>query len=452
MANSDFSECEPRDGGSVAAELKYSMSLERAGSGTRRQQAEDRGRRQEFAMLMHLILWGMLFGVAFHMPSPTFANDLPKATLNRVTRIVGAFESGNSVSVISDGAKLLQQLDERELVEVNQFLTLKKKPTLQQMLVESRIDLDRPGVTAKISAPTNKEVIYLAIEIKKRVDEIEEQFLLHPVGKGEVSSPEKYTDYEKHFWDLHVFRNRLSNAIQWLRQTQALLDARGRRLSSVKLSADKLAIAQYDFQKRSDEIEKLLNDLEEREAFLRIFRIHDTIGNDIPAAPEKDRFTFAYYIETDTKYLESFFKRFDGQKFKREDLNDRSILEEVSSEALAIRKKYADRIRKGELLFLGMHWWFRGRYGSGPIAKGLLKAPGAHLDEKRLFPLAMPMVPPKPLDPYESNYRIPHYERRHHYTWQVQQEQVYKYQQPPLTRSRTNQTAVPEGNQYRKFY
>ncbi|MEE2640736.1 MAG: hypothetical protein VX768_08930 [Planctomycetota bacterium] len=354
--------------------------------------------------------------------------------------------------MIEQGGKLLQQLDENSLKNANDFLRKQNRETLQSMLMEARMDLDRPGVTARIPAPTNKEAIYLALEIRDRVDEIEKEYQAHPVASGEVSAPEKYTDYEKKFWDLHVFRNQLTNALRWIRETETLLSARARRLASLEIGPDKSEILGYNFGQRATELQSLLTDLEEREAFLRIFRIHDTIGLDLPGAAEKDKFTFAYFLETDILFLKSFFKRFEGVEFQREDLNDQSILSEVSSDALAIREKYSDKIEKGQLLFLGMHWWFRGRYGSGPIARGLLKAPGAHLDEKALFPLAMPRVPPRPLDPYKGDYRIPHYERRHHYTWQVQQEQVYDYQKAPLTRLKQEEVATPREKQYKRFY
>ena len=64
----------------------------------------------------------------------------------------------------------------------------------------------------------------------------------------------------------------------------------------------------------------------------------------------------------------------------------------------------------------------------------------------------MPRVPPRPLDPYKGDYRIPHYERRHHYTWQVQQEQVYDYQKAPLTRLKQEEVATPREKQYKRFY
>ena len=368
------------------------------------------------------------------------------------------YESGNSIGVIADGGKLIQQLKELELQKVNEFLKGKNRQPLQVMLFESRLDLDRPNVNAKIPAPTHKEVLYLAHGIKDRVREIEDNYRQHPVGKGEVSAPEKYDDYEKLFWDLHVHRNRLSNAIRWLQQIDALIQAREKRLVSIDASDETLGITKYDFQKRIADFRETLHDLEEREAFLRIFRIHDTIDKDLPAISEKEKFTFAYFLEADVLFLESFFKQFDGIKFKRDDLNDESILTEVSEEALGIRQKYQDKIEKGKLLFLGLHWWFRGRYGAGPLAKGLLKAqgangPGAPINEKELFPLAMPTAAPQPLDPYKNEYRVPHYERRHHYTWQMQQEGIYKYARSPVSEYKNERVGVPDNApKYKKFY
>lgn len=381
-----------------------------------------------------------------------WSDDISKTTQKKLTKIVDYYQAGRSLNVIEEGGRLIQQLEEKELDDVNKYLKTKLLDSLQAMLIDARIDLDRPNVSARIPAPTNKEAIYLAWEIHDRVDRTELEFLAHPAVVGDITSPEEYSDYEKHFWDLHVYRNELTNAIRWLNQVDGLLDQRKKRLVSAAVSDSKKEIVEFDFGKRAESITKLLQDLEEREAYLRIFRIQDTMARDLPGASEKDRFTFAYYLELDIRFLESFFKRHEGVTFERGDLNDQSILTEISSEALEVREKYADKIAKGTQLFLGMHWWFRGRYGSGPLARGLLKAPGAHVDEEALFPLAMPVAVPTPKDPYESEYRIPHYERRHHYTWQMQQESVYSYQPPPLRQVRKSNADIPDGKQYRKFY
>lgn len=399
------------------------------------------------------LVFTLIFASFLAGASVAAANDLPKSIKLKLGQVASSFQSGNSGAVIELGGRVIQQLEEAELKTANDLLKLQNLPTLQEMLVDSRIDLSRPEVTAKVPLPGNKELLFLSEEIIRRGNEIELEYREHPVGTGSIASPAKYADYETYFWDLHVFRNRLTNAISTTGQVGSIIQTRKNRLKSLKLSDERKSLIQYDFSDRASELEKVLADLEEREAFLRIFRIEDTISNIKIGNSEKDKFTFAYNMESDVLFLKSFFKRFAGHAFVREDLNDQSLLESVSNEALETREKFADKIKKGKLLFVGMHWWFRGRYGSGPIANGLLKAPGADVSEEKLFPLAMPTAAPKPLDPYENNYRIPHYERRHHYTWQIQQESIHTYQRPPLSQTTKTKTDTPEGApKYKKFY
>lgn len=381
------------------------------------------------------------------------ANDLPQSIKNRILQCGLAYESGNSISVVEQGSRLLQLLNEEQLKLANDFLKLKNAPTLPEMLVEARIDLSRSDVDNKLPAPSNKEVLFLAEVVKEQGDELITQWQSHAAGFGEVSSPKDYSEYESLFWDMHVFRNRFTNEVSTSNSSAELIANRGRRLESVKVSDERRKIIEFDFLGRVAQLNRILQDLEEREAFLRIFRLQDTISLIGVANSEKEKFTFAYNMESDVTFLEDFFKRYSGVEMTREDLNDDSLLQEISAEALGIREKYADKIHKGKLLFIGLHWWFRGRYGAGPMANGLLKAPNAHMNEEMLFPLAMPTATPAPNDPYEADYRVPHYERRHHYTWQVQQESVTRYQRPPYRQSKHEKVDTPEGApKYTRFY
>lgn len=84
----------------------------------------------------------------------------------------------------------------------------------------------------------------------------------------------------------------------------------------------------------------------------------------------------------------------------------------------------ADLITKSRLLFTGMHWWFRGRYGVGTDSMGLMKNERSLKSPEAMFALYMPRVPPKPTDPFSQGTPLPLVDRRHHYVWRLSNERI----------------------------
>ena len=81
------------------------------------------------------------------------------------------------------------------------------------------------------------------------------------------------------------------------------------------------------------------------------------------------------------------------------------------------RESAGDLVTKSRLLYRGLHWWLRGRYGLGPDGFGLLKSVEALSSPLAQFPLYMPAGMPTPSDPTETGYSVPRFDRRHHYIW-----------------------------------
>ena len=98
------------------------------------------------------------------------------------------------------------------------------------------------------------------------------------------------------------------------------------------------------------------------------------------------------------------------------------------------RESAGDLVTKSRLLYHGMHWWMRGRYGLGPDGFGLLKSVAALNSPLAQFPLYMPAKTPTPTDPTISGYSVPKFDRRHHYIW------MYEYR--VLRRRHTSETKV----------
>jgi len=83
-----------------------------------------------------------------------------------------------------------------------------------------------------------------------------------------------------------------------------------------------------------------------------------------------------------------------------------------------------DLLIKSRLLFTGLHWWFRGRYGAGSEGNGLLKDKLALTSPQAMFGLYVPKETPKPTDPTVYGLQSPQIDRRHHYLWQFETKRI----------------------------
>ena len=105
-------------------------------------------------------------------------------------------------------------------------------------------------------------------------------------------------------------------------------------------------------------------------------------------------------------------------------LSEPGYAEALTSDVERGKKLAGDMVKKSQLLFAGMHWWRRGRYGRGPELNGLLKSKAAQTDLAAQIPLIMPKEAPVPIDPAQNPLnQVPDYDRRHHYTWAWQTRQ-----------------------------
>jgi hypothetical protein len=183
------------------------------------------------------------------------------------------------------------------------------------------------------------------------------------------------------------------------------------------------AIFATKFPDLTNKIRAVHRDLNERGVELRVERIK--FANKVLAESKdvKERFFAAYAVGIDGELLKQGFKEFAGQ-LTRPSLNTPGYAEAVTSDVERGQKAAGDLVKKSQLLFAGMHWWRRGRYGRGPELNGLLKSKAAQTDLVAQIPLIMPKESPVPIDPAKNpQNQIPDFDRRHHYTWAWQTRQ-----------------------------
>ena len=177
----------------------------------------------------------------------------------------------------------------------------------------------------------------------------------------------------------------------------------------------------FDFSAAKKKLEGLRDQIRERNIELRITRLARAAdiletSDDGPA-----RWEAAYAVSVDHEFLEAFFKDFGRNrrgKFTRPRLNDPDLKDAVEANYKRAKQSAGDLPQKSRLLFDGLAWWLRGRYGRGTHGGGLLKDAAVLSNPLAQLTLLMPHKPPRPTPPADRNGRsTPDCDRRHHYTW-----------------------------------
>ena len=111
-----------------------------------------------------------------------------------------------------------------------------------------------------------------------------------------------------------------------------------------------------------------------------------------------------------------------SQNNRRGDLAAPETIAAIRASIDYARETAGDLTSKSRLLFSGMDWWLRGRYGIGPFADGLSKPVPSSSEEPRdrlPVPLYMPLF-----DFDQTEVAAPKFARRHHFVWAVQENQI----------------------------
>ena len=149
-------------------------------------------------------------------------------------------------------------------------------------------------------------------------------------------------------------------------------------------AADKALFA-IDFDQLAGQIKKVHQELSERGVELRVARVKFAVGVLTDSKDVKERFFAAFAVGIDGDLLLNGFKEHTGN-FGRQTLNAPGYVEALRSDVDRGKELAGDLVKKSELLFAGMHWWRRGRYGCGPEVNGLVKSKAALENFQRKSP------------------------------------------------------------------
>jgi hypothetical protein len=346
----------------------------------------------------------------------------PKQIAFVKNELIPAYQSGEPLSILNLVSGQLQRWTDPQVAGINQLLAELEAPTLDKMITDARMNLVRVGMADKGPEATAREAAIVLREIKRQIEEILKVAQGIELMKDPFPKPKNLMEFRDLLWAVHVQNNQLINADGLA--TQGNLIAQSKIIAKAKnaTAADK-AIFATKFPDITTRIRTVHLELNERGVELRVERIK--FANKVLEESKdlKERFFAAYAVGIDGELLIQGFKEFAG-KFSRPSLSTPGYAEAVTSDVNRGKQLAGDLVKKSQLLFAGMHWWRRGRYGRGPELNGLLKSKTAQTNLAAQIPLFMPRESPVPIDPAKNPLnQVPDYDRRHHYTWAWQTRQ-----------------------------
>ena len=344
--------------------------------------------------------------------------QLSQGIQNFVERqLLPAYNAQQSAYILQTARTRLSRATDEQIQEIDQLLEQHNAPSLAAILTDARLQTLK---SSRRRAPKSSlmESVLVIGEVQHRLNEFLNEIESNPIMADPLPKPKQLSEFRDLLWNTHVDRNRLLVAQQLVGIGRVI--QKQKSLSRTKnLSEERKKILNTDFRKTDRRFRTAYNDLDERSIELRVKRIGFAVRILNRSESPKDRFLAAYAVGIDGPDLMMLLDK-DRGKFDRPFLNEVD-LDALEAELQSGVDKAGDLVSKSRLLFAGLHWWRRGRYGSGPIAMGLIKGPAALTNPNARIGLFMPTVAPTPNDPVKvKTEQIPTFDRRHHYSWAFQ--------------------------------
>jgi hypothetical protein len=404
-------------------------------------------------------------------PAPARAEDeaapgLHKNVMAYLQQNVAPYvQRGDSFAIVTQLAPLVARLTPSEFKEVDEQFREWNLPSADAVLLDARLDLLQQGFGDQLPKVGKREAALTAAEITRRIQEVLDTIQKHTLFQEKTTQFYSFAAYERGFWDLHVFDNQLQGVAMLAKYGEQI----SKRLPRPKSDAAQPAGSRNrtdaaskppleEFPEFGRRINVLYEDLQERKIELRIQRCDFAYQLLTSGGSFIDRLQAAFFMDLDGELIATFFaKHPQPVTFRRAKLRDPELAANYRNKVEHIRRDYADTITRGQLLFEGLHFWMRGRYGTGTDGYGLLKPVLATVSDEAAFGLYMPVEPPLPTDPMVAqptgtNSYIPQVDRRHHYIWMYEYRQFRDLTAIQNTTQTDRDDRVTSKTKFRQFY
>jgi len=327
-------------------------------------------------------------------------------------RLIPAYRTGNLEAVIFSGALIVNQVGGPLVGEIDAYLSEQSIEPLGAILARSRFSLLTQSKKVE-SQPTVKELLLTVPYFQKQVQEVIEGELRPAIMQQGAEPPETLHGLKETLWTIHIYKNDLTN----LDRTSSLAALTVQNvLNSGKVRPVDREELSYDFvESRKQVIEENENRLN-FEMALRMLRV----GLANKTLEESDaldqKLLAAFALDQDFKIINDFVEQQRRGLFRSIQTPD---VDSVERTVILAKQNHPRIFQDADLLFTGIHWWKRGRFGKGVAANGLLKGVHVKTNPAAGFALRMPRDIPTATDPFatDGSDPSPFVARRHEHTW-----------------------------------
>ena len=366
------------------------------------------------------------------------ASQLDLKKKNALNDAMWSYRLGDSVKMIQQLSKIVSKFSADDLQTADQLLAEKKLPSVVELLAEARLAMILQGQAKKMPRMEVVEASYLLPVFQTRVNEAlleaDSELLTKPLPPENT----EFREFEVWFWKARALGNRLANAGK-ISEVGLKIKKKLPRKGPKHFTDAQQEALNIDFEGVTERVEELVEQLTHRSSEVRFNRFLKS--SKVLAQPEltADRYYAAATWELDALNLTRYLKKSEQLRVplvwvKERGLSEKQLGKQIVLAARKARKDAGQLTFKAQLLFEGFDWWFRGRYGRGTEAGGLAKNREALRNEHLAREVMLPIELPKPTPPggvnhqdrYEREYsvQVPDYERRHYYTWAVEEGSV----------------------------
>lgn len=361
------------------------------------------------------VLFFLLTALALpHSAAPAALNGKLKLTIQQ--QVIPAYQQGDSITMVRTLAPLLSRLPDDVLVEVDEFLQQQQVPSLGELLATARTNLIRQQVGG-VPRPSQRELLIVLpvwhAELAAVLDPANQpRAITNPPPRG--TSME---DYEKLLWELHVAENQLWNGRHLAGQITSWTQ---RGLNRSNLTDEQRKLLDFDYKAGEARIREMAQQQRDRELLLRAQRLGDAVTDLLNKTDYRSRLLAAFAMATDSRLLAEYLQQHPQLPDDGDPLTKPFTTLELTQLTQRGRQASGEQLLvKSQLLFEGLHWWIRGRYGRGSEGGGLFKNKQVIRKPQLRFGLYMPTDPPRPTVPGVASIDtpVPFADRRHHYVW-----------------------------------
>lgn len=367
----------------------------------------------------------LVTGSCLSIPVHAFQEKAPPEKVQQHLQMVvaPALANDESVAIINSIQPLLKGSKAKMFSSTSQWFAKQGFNELEDYLVEHRERLVRSNQVHLVAEPNFAETVMFLTRRDQLSAEALQELSRESFAQEPMEIPQNQLDYIETLERAAIFESRLRDEQLGLEYCQRLFTRNKRSLEKhcQELENPAAGLTEAGRAEITQQVRDAYLDIQERMVELRYYRLEDSVEFLKTSPQVLDRVRATLAIVKDANELQRILENLDEYQFQRENLKVDGLVDSVKR-LIEDGKQASDGLYdKLVTLNEGLTWWYKGRYGTGPLKQGLLKQQAHQFQALEDMPVILPLETPIAMDPYNSEEGLePYYPRRHYYTWSLE--------------------------------